>query len=155
MIEVRQGTLNDVDAAVEVVRQSITQLCVEDHHNDEATVNTWLANKTAENFQIWITNRENFFAVAERGRRLSGVGLLHSSGEIRLFYVAPGVQRQGIGKAIHAALEDKAKCWGLQTLHLESTALACRFYETFGYHAMAVAKPRFGVLQAYRYKKTL
>ena len=93
--------------------------------------------------------------VAEDNSRLSGVGLLHNSGEIRLFYLTPETQRQGIGKAMHAALEEKAIAWGLHKLHLESTARARPFYAALGYQPVGAATLRFGVLQSYPYAKTL
>ena len=155
MVAVRLADLKDADAAVDVVRRSIEQLCTADHRNDADTVARWLANKTRSNFLSWLSNDENFCVVAEANDRLSGVGLLNRSGEIRLFYLAPGSQRQGVGKAIHAALEEKAIAWGLQKLHLESTALARPFYEAIGYRPAGVAKLRFGVLQSHPYEKTL
>jgi GNAT superfamily N-acetyltransferase len=155
MIVVRPAEERDAAAAIDVVRRSISQLCVADHHNDEKTLTSWLANKTPENFLGWLANSDNFCVVAEAESRLHGVGVLHRRGEILLFYVAPGVQRQGIGKGIHAALEEKANHWGLASLHLDSTALACHFYESLGYRAVGSAVPRFGVLRCFAYTKQL
>ena len=107
-IAVREAAAGDADAVIEVVRTSITQLCAADHRHDPETLATWLANKTPEKFFSWFSNPDNFCVVALVGERLSGVGLLHRSGEIRLFFLAPGTQRQGIGKQIHAAFEARA-----------------------------------------------
>jgi len=112
-----------------VVRRSITVLCVPDHLGDEETLATWLANKTPETFRGWLSTPDNFCVVAESRGSLLGVGLLRREGKILLFYVAPGSQRQGIGHAIHVALEARAVQWGLPFLHLESTAVARHFYE--------------------------
>lgn len=60
-----------------------------------------------------------------------------------------------MGKAIHLALEEKAKAWALRELKLESTALARPFYERLGYRSAGAAKLRFGVLHSYPYEKTL
>src|SRR5262245_132660 len=124
MISVRPAEQADADAAIDVVRQSITQLCIADHHNDEETLAAWLANKTPQNFAAWLSNTDNYCVVAEAGGRLAGVGVLHRRGEILLFYLAPGMQRRGIGKMIHDALERKAVQWQIVSLHLDSTALA-------------------------------
>jgi GNAT superfamily N-acetyltransferase len=80
---------------------------------------------------------------------------LHRRGEILLLYLAPDAQRQGVGKLIHAALEQQALSWGLASLQLESTALACRFYEALGYRATGPAINRFGVLRRFPYDKQL
>lgn len=155
MFTVRQTTPKDAEAAVKVVRRSIEELCTADHHNDAATLARWLASKTSENFRSWIASVDNFCMVAEADGRLSGIGLVHRDGEIQLFYLAPGAQRQGMGWAIHTALEAQAHAWGLPKLHLDSTVKARLFYEAMGYKPSGEAKHRFGVLQCYPYEKVL
>ena len=155
MITVRPAKEEDAAAAIDVVRRSIQQLCIADHREDRDTLARWLANKTPENFLDWIANPDNFCVVSESADCISGVGLLHRSGEIRLFYLAPGSQRQGIGRTIHDELEAAAERWGLIALHLDSTALARPFYEALGYDARGPSAIRFGVLQCFPYEKRL
>lgn len=155
MLAVRPAYYEDATAAVQVVRRSIEELCADDHRNDADTLARWLANKTPENFRSWIANPDNFCMVAEDTGSLQGVGLLHRSGEIRLFCLVPGAQRRGIGRAIHAALEKQARAWGLPKLYLESTFKAQHFYEAMGYKSVGEAKHRFGVLLCYPYDKRL
>jgi GNAT superfamily N-acetyltransferase len=155
MFAVRKAEPKDAEAAVEVVRRSITELCVADHHGDPGTVAKWLSNKTVQNFVSWLADEDNFCVIAETRGRLLGVGLLHRSGEIKLFYLAPNAQLQGMGKAIHLALEEKAREWELPELTLESTDLARPFYERLGYRPAGAVKARFGVLHSYPYGKTL
>lgn len=155
MISVRPAEQRDTGAAIDVVRRSITHLCVADHQNDDETLAAWLANKTPQNFLKWLSNTENFCVVVESNSRLLGVGVLHRRGEILMLYLAPGAQRQGIGKMIHTALEEKAAQWGMTSLHLDSTALACPFYEALGYQPSGPAVARFGVLQCFPYAKQL
>ena len=152
---VRQAEPEDAEAAVEVLRRSITELCTADHCGDANTIATWLANKTPKNFRSWLANAENFCVVAEQGDRLLGVGLIHRSGKIRLCYLAPGSQRQGIGRAIYLALEEQAKAWGLSGLNLESTFSARAFYESVGYRSEGAPRPGFGISHCYPYEKTL
>jgi len=155
MIAVRCAEQRDADAVTDLVRRSIIDLCVADHHNDHETLTAWLANKTPQNFLKWFSNPDNFFIVAESNVSLLGVGTLQRRGEILLFYVAPGAQRQGIGAKIHAALEEKAAQWGLASLHLDSTAVASRFYEALGYRPTGPSVSRFGVLRCFPYAKQL
>lgn len=155
MVAVRPARDDDAAAAVDLVRRSIRELCTADHRGDQATLSRWLANKTVDNFFKWLANPDNFCVVAESDRWLAGVGLLHRGGELRLFYVAPGAQRLGAGRLIHAALEQQAHRWNLVALHLDSTALACRFYEALGYRPAGPAKPLFGVLRCMPYQKPL
>lgn len=155
MVTIRQADPKDAEAAVKVVRRSIEQLCTADHHSDAATLAKWLGNKTPEDFRSWISDPDNFCVVAEADGRLSGVGLVDRSGEIKLFYLAPGSQRRGMGREIHVALEIQARTWGLRKLHLDSTFMARPFYEALGYQATGESKPRFGVLHCFPYEKTL
>ena len=155
MFTVRPAESRDADAAVDVVRRSITELCTDDHRGDAETLAGWLANKTAQHFVTWLANEDNHCVIAETGSRLLGVGLLRRDGEVLLFFLSPEAQRRGIGTAIHAALEGKARAWGLSKLTLDGTFAARPFYERLGYRSTGAARPRFGVLQSYPYEKTL
>ena len=152
---VRPAKVEDAEAAVEVVRRSITESCTADHRGDADTIATWLANKTVQHFVSWLTNEDNHCVIAEARDGLLGVGVIQRSGEVVLFYLAPSAQRRGIGKAIHHALEEKAKDWGLVKLKLDSTFLACQFYEKLGYRSVGAARLRFGMLHSYPYEKAL
>ena len=152
---VRPAKVEDAEAAVEVVRRSITESCTADHRGDADTIATWLANKTVQHFVSWLANEDNHCVIAEARDGLLGVGVIQRSGEVVLFYLAPSAQRRGIGKAIHHALEEKAKDWGLVTLKLDSTFLACQFYEKLGYRSVGAARLRFGMLHSYPYEKAL
>ena len=112
-IQVRRAKITDSVAAIATVRASISRLCTGDHQDDPATLSAWLGNKTADNFGAWIANPDNFCVVAVSGEAIAGVGLLHRSGEVRLFYLSPGCQRQGTGRALHRAPEAQADRWGL------------------------------------------
>jgi len=58
MFTVRPAESRDADAAVDVVRRSITELCTDDHRGDAETLAGWLANKTAQHFVTWLANEE-------------------------------------------------------------------------------------------------
>jgi len=155
MVSVRKAEPEDAEAAAEVLRRSITELCALDHRGDAGTLAKWLANKTPRDFLSWLANEDDFCVVAEANDQIMGVGLLHRSGEVRLCYLAPGAQGRGSGKAIHAALEEKARAWGLKRLHLESTVSARPFYERVGYRSAGAAKPGFGISHCHPYEKML
>lgn len=155
MIAVRQAEPRDAEAAADVLRRSITELCALDHRGDADTLAKWLANKKPQNFLSWLASGDNFCVIAEGDSQVLGVGLLHRSGEIRLCYLAPGVQRKGIGKAIYLALEEQAKAWGLRTLRLESTVSARQFYEALGFRSAGTPTPGFGISHCHPYEKEL
>lgn len=155
MIKVRPAITADAAEAIEVVRGSIRELCVIDHADDPYTLDHWLSNKTWSNFVTWVQNADNFCIVAELRERIAGVGLLHRSGEIRLFYVAPGSQRLGIGGAICTALEECGRSWKLSVLHLCSTAAARAFYEAHGFAPCGEQKHVHGTLSCFPYRKAI
>ncbi len=154
-ISIRTARPEDADEAIGVVRSAITHSCIADHRKDAATLSRWLANKTAENFRTWIANEENFCLVAEADDRIAGVGLLHRSGELRLVYLAPAWQRQGIGGEIVRALESQASRWGLSEIRVGSTQGARAFYAALGYSSTGPAQAVFGVLLSHPYAKRL
>jgi len=153
-ITVRPATLADTERALLVVRQSITQLCSADHHDDPATLERWLANKTPEHFARWLADPASLLVVAELSRIVRGVGNINRAGKIHLCYVEPGFERVGLGGAILEALEAQAAAWGLGLLTLESSANARGFYARHGYEPAGCAAGAFGLLQCYPFKKS-
>ena len=145
----------DADVAVRVLRRSITELCVADHHNDPTTLQKWLENKTVENFHSWLAAESHFCVVTESNAEVNGVGLVDRTGEILLCYIAPESQGQGYGSAILVALEAKAGAWGLDRLRLGSTVLARPFYERHGYTSAGESTCGFGSSRCYPYEKFL
>lgn len=152
---VRAAQLTDAPAAVELLRESIARLCVDDHHDDTVTLERWLQNKTVDHLERWIADPRNFVAVAELGSTLAGIGLVNAAGKIHLCYVGPGQTGLGVGSAIIRRLEAEAVRWGLLELRLTSTVNARRFYEHHGYEPAGPASPAFGVLLEYPYRKAL
>jgi N-acetylglutamate synthase-like GNAT family acetyltransferase len=152
-ISVREARFDDAGEVIEVVRDSITRLCVVDHHNEPALLHAWLANKTPENFRLWLSNPENYCIVAEADA-ICGVGLLHQSGEIRLLYVSPKVQRRGVGGALLAQLESQAREMGLSRLRLTSTAAARCFYDSMGYRDCGESELWQGIV-CYKYDRLI
>jgi len=155
MFAVRPAEARDAKAAVDVVSRAILESCTDDHRGDADTIAKWLSNKTIQHFASWFADQENYCAIAEADGRILGVALLQRSGEIVLFYLLPSVQRQGIGSALHFALEQQASAWRLAKLKLDSTVRACPFYEKLGYRTAGPARARFGVLYSYPYEKSL
>jgi GNAT superfamily N-acetyltransferase len=145
---------------IEIVRRSIVELCSDDHHGDEATLSQWLGNKTPAHFRQWIGNQDNHCVVGLLDGALAGVGLLRRSGaartgEILLMYLKPEATRRGLGRAIHAALEARAREWQLAELHLGSTRNARCFYEGLGYRSTGDPRHVVGVLSSHPYRKAL
>ena len=151
----RTATPEDAEAAVRVLRRSITELCVGDHRSDPATLGEWLANKTVDSFRAWLASDRNFCVVTESDAAVNGVGLINRSGEVLLCYVTPEALGRGFGSALLAALESEARRWGVHKLRLDSTLFARRFYEKHGYVSAGDAVCSFGSSCGYPYEKAL
>lgn len=119
--------------AVDVLRRSISELCRDDHQDDPAEIVSWLKNKTAEIWSLWVNHPDASVFVAEEDGVLCGVGMARSGGEILLNYVAPEARFKGVSKALLSALEMDASARGATAATLESTRTARRFYLANGY----------------------
>jgi GNAT superfamily N-acetyltransferase len=154
-IVVRTAIAGDAAAACAIVRRSIADLCVDDHHGDKATIAAWLENKTVQNFSAWIASARHVALVAEDESGLLGFALLNRSGKIALLYVAPQVRFRGVSKALLVALERAAVAHGLRQLDVVSTSTALRFYETCGYASSGDPKRGFGLSWSHPLSKRL
>jgi GNAT superfamily N-acetyltransferase len=132
-MEIRDATVQDAEAACEVTRRSITELCVADHKNDASALACWLGNKTCDTFSRWITHQNNSFFVAVEQGVIVGVGALTTAGEITLLYVSPDARFGGVSRALLVALEGRAREQGNARCTLTSTKTAYRFYRDRGY----------------------
>jgi predicted acetyltransferase len=152
---VRPARLGDAEAACDVVRRSIHELCVEDHGNDEGKLAAWLANKTVPWFERIITSDRSPSVVAVEGDRILGFAQLNTDGRIALLYVAPEARFRGISRAMLRTLEERALQLGLEKLGLESTKTATRFYEARGYRRIGDPQVGFAGLEALPMEKML
>ena len=140
-VAIRRAQLEDADAIVAVLRRSIAELCVDDHHHDPVMLGAWLQNKTAANARTWIEATGNFMVVAQDGAGLCGVASLSAIGTILLCYVLPEVQFKGVGRALLKSVEAEARLRGLLGISLESTLSARAFYSRHGYRPMQNSAP--------------
>jgi GNAT superfamily N-acetyltransferase len=141
--------------ACNVVRTSIVQLCGADHQGDAPTLDAWLANKTADNFNAWITSPRHVALVGERQGQLAGFALLNKVGTIALLYVAPEHRFSGVTDSLLRALEECASGLGILELRLHSTVAALGFYERRGYERDGEPAQGFGVTSAQPLRKRL
>jgi hypothetical protein len=142
-LQVRDATDADADAACDVMRRSIAELCVADHHNDPQILKRWLANKQPAIFRSWLAQAGNSVMVAVEGDRILAVGAVTDAGEITLNYVSL------------ATLEARARERGSGYCTLVSTATARRLYLASGYAEVGLAQGHFGTNSGIPMRKTL
>jgi GNAT superfamily N-acetyltransferase len=154
-MEIRPAGIEDAASACEVLRRSITELCVADHHNDPAIVQRWLANKTPEIVASWIAKPGNTLLLAVENDTILGVGSVTNAGEITLNYVSPDARFRGVSRALINALEDRALQRGNLRCHLTSTETALGFYRSAGYSEDGPPAGKFGTTGSYPMSKPL
>jgi hypothetical protein len=73
-VKIRDATPADAAAACEVLRASITELCVADHRNDPAILAAWLANKMPAIVAGWAADPAGSLLLAVEGDAILAVG---------------------------------------------------------------------------------
>jgi GNAT superfamily N-acetyltransferase len=154
-MEIRDARLEDADRACDVLRRSISQLCVADHGNDPAILDAWLANKKPEIVAAWATQQGNSLLLAVEGDAILAVGSVTDAGEITLNYVAPEARFRGVSRALLGALEARALARGNTRCRLVSTETAHRFYRSAGYRDDGAPKGKFGTKSSYPMSKEI
>lgn len=154
-MEIRDAVVEDAAAACEVMRRSISELCVPDHGNDPEFLRRWLANKTPEVVAAWIRRPKSSVLVAVDGEAILAVGCVTDKGEILLNYVSPDVRFRGVSRAMMRELEARARKRGNSECRLFSTATAFPFYRAGGYRETGPVQVRFGMSSCYPMTKRL
>jgi GNAT superfamily N-acetyltransferase len=152
---IREATPKDSNAVCDVVRRSITDLCLLDHRGDAETLDAWLSNKRPEMFATWSLSPRHVSLLAEVDAVPAAYGLLERSGTVALLYVAPEARFKGASRALLAEMERRAVQLGLTRLSLESSATAREFYERNGFISAAAPQPGFGRTTCYPMTKQL
>ena len=154
-MEIRDAVPVDAAPVCEVLRRSITELCVADHRNDPAILERWLANKTPEIVASWIGQPASSMLIAVEEGSILAVGAVTDTGEITLNYVSPDARFRGVSRAMLGALEARAVARGNTRCTLISTETARRFYRTAGYVENGPSQGKFGTTGSYPMTKRL
>jgi len=153
-MHIRPALVEDADALCTVLRRSIIELRIPDHHNDREILSHWLANKTPDQITRWIVDPSNAVLVAVEDNALLAGGCVKTDGEIVLNYVSPDARFRGVSRAMMTALEAISRINAHTVSRLDSTTTALRFYEKLGYRASAAPIEKFG-LMGYPLEKSL
>jgi GNAT superfamily N-acetyltransferase len=143
--DIRPALPPDASAACEVLRRSITECCVQDHHDDPAILAAWLGNKHPAMVTSWFESPTNHSLVAVQDGAVVGVALLTGAGKLALCYLLPEAQRQGAGRALLTRAEEQAAALGMKALYLHSTATAEEFFAAHGYRRDGNVRAPYGV----------
>ena len=83
---IKQATTADAPEIAAVITARI-KACVQDHNNNNADIQAWLANKTEDNIKEWINN--HLALVYTQDTQIVAVILAAHSGMILLNYTLP------------------------------------------------------------------
>jgi GNAT superfamily N-acetyltransferase len=133
VINVRRAVAADVSAMSVVLIDSITELCLADHHGDADFLARWLSNKSPDGVRAMLANPNFTLLVAEQNGEVAAVGGIDALGKVALNYVSPRHRFNGVSKSLLAAMEAELKAHGHAAATLTSTATAHRFYLAAGW----------------------
>jgi ribosomal protein S18 acetylase RimI-like enzyme len=145
-VSVRLASVEDAPVVTDILRRSISQLCVEDHRNDSESLELWLKNKTIPIVRGWFESPTLYCVVGCIDGMVSGSAAMNAEGEVLLCYVDPGARFQGVSAAMILALEKEAQNRRLADIRLSSTITAKRFYQERGYMAIGAPRQMFGLV---------
>ena len=154
-MKIRDATKADSAAACAVLRASISELCVADHHNDPEILGRWLANKTPENVVAWSADPDASLLLAVDDNTILAVGAVRNDGEITMNYVSPSARFRGASSALLKALEARAAERGNSHCRLLSTETAHRFYLARGYGDDGPPQEKLGTNSSYPMSKNI
>jgi GNAT superfamily N-acetyltransferase len=134
---IRTATPADAARLHEVHTAAVRELCGPHYASD--VIDGWLANRTPGGYLPEIERAAIF--VIEHERRIVGFGVA-DPGIVVACYVDPARARRGVGSAIMAHALTIARRGHDGPIRLESTLNAARFYERFGFRAVARSSVR-------------
>jgi len=143
-MEIRDAVVDDAPAACQVLRRSISELCIADHQNDPTILSRWLSNKTPDIVSSWIAAPDDSVLVAVEEGTILAVGAVTNEGHINLNYVSPDARFRGVSRALLRALEARAIARGNARCTLNSTITAHKFYLGNGYVTNGPPTQKYG-----------
>lgn len=144
-LSIRHARIDEAAAIAALVRDCITQLCIEDHGGDREIIDKWLENKTEGELRDWLNRRDLAIFVIDADNGIVAAGCHDSRGVVLMNYIAPEHRLAGLSSAMLTYLEGAMRELGLSESRLVSTATARRFYEARGWQAYGELIPCMGV----------
>ena len=126
---IRAAEIQDIPDIIQVIHASIRS-CVEDHQRRESAVQVYLENISQQKLLLWMHYNDSWVHVINN--HILGFILVSDCGKILLHYVAPEVQKQGIGKSLLFYVLEQAQAQK-HRITLDSTQTALAFYQKFGF----------------------
>lgn len=102
-------------------------------HYAPGDIAAWSGRMTPESYAEPLFTRTLLVAEVDGGRVAGFAQFLPGEGVIEGVYVDPDFSRQGVGRALVAAVEDEAVRLGIARISLDASLNAVPFYSALGY----------------------
>ncbi|MBE9046289.1 GNAT family N-acetyltransferase [Pleurocapsales cyanobacterium LEGE 10410] len=120
----------DTAQIAQLFQDTVRQVNIRDYSKEQVTA--WSPDNIY--FRDWSKICSSRFTyVAEQNGKIIGFGELEASGHIDCFYVHYQYQRQGVGRKIYRAIENKAWELNLISLFTEASITAKPFFASRGF----------------------
>ncbi len=127
---IRLGTLDDAVQLARIFHDTVHRINIHDYTQEQ--VNAWAPG--APDAEKWKARmQEHLTFVADINGTIAGFGELDERGFIGCFYCHHDHQRQGVGRAIYVAIEQRARSQKLQRLFTEASITALPFFRAQGF----------------------
>jgi len=127
---IRQAFENDLVDIQKLFVDTISSVCINDYNPYQIKV--WTLS--IEDTQRWLDKLSNqYFLIAQFGKRIVGFGSLDNNNDIDLLYVHKDFQGQGIANRLLVELEQEAKKHDAKTVTSAVSINAKSFFEKKGF----------------------
>lgn len=118
------------DEIKSLILDSIRELGVVDHGNNESTIDGWYRNAINA---FWSESRHRLLAFDDQ--LLLGIASSDQECRIHTLYVAPAGVGLGLGEALLWNMETSIKAHGYPCVHVDSSMAGRHFYMAHGYYS--------------------
>lgn len=137
---------SDAQAACRLIHESIIAGCRADHGADAMVLSRWLEPITPDQVRSWFAWPAHRALVATLDGEMAGIGMLARPGKLALLYVAPAMQRKGLGALLLQRLCGQVASSRPRTLHVHSTLSAQGFFARQGFSAVGECPAAHGAM---------
>ncbi|MNK96740.1 hypothetical protein D3C87_1170360 [compost metagenome] len=133
--EIRIAKSSDAEAACEIFKSSVLNICGPHYNNDRQILDYWNSNKTPDKVLSWIENKDFYFLVAQSKGAIEGLAFINeTTGELYAVYLIPQAVGFGLGQKLLDLMLVQASKKKLFKVFLKSSLNAKSFYEKRGFN---------------------
>lgn len=149
LITIRQATQGDLDAIIQLFRQTIEVVNAKDYSDEQIAV--WKSGAAKK--EKWLEKiSEQYFLLAEIDNMLAGFGSITDEGYLDFMYVSKDHQRKGIASGIFNSLQKFAIDSGIDKIVSDVSITAKSFFERKGFELIQEQQVEIDGIKLKNYK---